>query len=441
MKPEWARRLRDCAGRLPLPAHRHPLPNKESENAMNDTVAAALDGARKYEKDVISFLREMIAIRSESMKEGERCARIKEEYEKLGFDEVFFDKLGNVIARIGNGPLKILMDGHIDCVGVGDPEAWDFDPFEGKHEDGKVWGRGAVDELPSVACMAYGTKLLMERGVPDDVTIYLSATVMEEECDGYCLLHLIEKEKIVPDVVVIGEPTDMDVYRGQRGRVELTITTKGESCHAAQCDLGVNALYKAAPIISEIEQLNKTLKDDEFLGKGTVAVTYIEATTPSLNAVPDSATMFIDRRMSTGETVESVLQEINGLPSLGDARVEVLQYKETSWRGEPAEQEKFYPTWVVPENHPLVQGMAEAVESVLGEAPKISRWSFSTNGVASMGRHGIPSVGFAPGLEELAHTTGEWVATEDLVKATAVYSVFPEIIARRKDELMKDGNK
>ena len=108
-------------------------------------VEIALDGAKKYETEVIKFLREMIAIQSESMKEGKRCERIKQEYEKLGFDEVFFDKLGNVIARIGNGPLKILMDGHIDCVGVGDPAAWDFDPFEGKHEDGKVWGRGAVE--------------------------------------------------------------------------------------------------------------------------------------------------------------------------------------------------------------------------------------------------------------------------------------------------------
>jgi putative selenium metabolism hydrolase len=177
------------------------------------------DGGRKE--------REIIAIPAESGTEAERCQRVRKEYEKLGFDEVFFDRLGNVVARLGDGPLKILMDGHIDCVGVGDRKAWEHDPFQGKFEDGKIWGRGAVDELPAIACMAYGAKILAERGVPKGVTLYLSSTVMEEDCDGYCLLHLIEKEGIRPDVVVLGEPTDLDVYRGQRGRLEATITTRG----------------------------------------------------------------------------------------------------------------------------------------------------------------------------------------------------------------------
>ncbi len=396
---------------------------------------SALAAAEEYRQDIIKFLREMIAIQSESGTEGERCERIRQEYESLGFDEVYFDRLGNVVARIGSGPLEILFDGHIDCVGVGDPASWDFDPFVGKHEDGKIWGRGAVDELPSVACMAYGAKMLRERGFPDDITLYLTASVMEEDCDGYCLLHLIEKEGIRPHVVVIGEPTDLGVYRGQRGRVEATISTRGKSVHAAQCDLGVNALYKMAPIIKDVEALNQRLTDDAFLGKGTVTVSFIECTTPSLNAVPDSAKIYIDRRLTTGETVESALAELRALPNLGDAKVELLEYDTPSWRGERAHQEKFFPTWVLPEEHCVVQSMASAVESVIGKPPRISRWSFSTNGVATMGRHGIPSVGFAPGLEELAHTTEEWVAEDDLVKAAAVYSLLPDLLRKHKDEL------
>ncbi len=401
-----------------------------------DRGSAALAAAEKHRADVVKFLRDMIAIRSESLKEGERCERIRQEYEKLGFDEVFFDRLGNVIAKVGSGPLEILLDGHIDCVGVGDPAAWDFDPFEGKHEDGKIWGRGAVDELPAVACMAYGAKILNERGLPEGVTLYLSASVMEEDCDGYCLLHLIEKEGIRPHAVVLGEPTDLGVYRGHRGRVEATITTLGKSVHAAHCDLGVNALYKMAPIISDVEALNGRLAHDDFLGKGTVAVSFIECTSPSLNAVPDSARIYIDRRLTAGETVEKALQELRDLPDLGDAKVELLEYDVTSWRGERAHQEKFFPTWVLPEEHALVRGVAGSVEAVLGNKPRISRWTFSTNGVASMGRHGIPTVGFAPGLEELAHTTEEWVAEDDLVTATAVYSLIPERLADLADELL-----
>jgi putative selenium metabolism hydrolase len=279
--------------------------------------------------------------------------------------------------------------------------------------------------------MAYGAKILADRGVPDGISLYLTASVMEEDCDGYCMRHLIENEGIRPDVAVLGEPTDLGVYRGQRGRMEATITTRGVSAHGAHADRGINALYKMAPIISDVEKLNSQLAEDDFLGKGSIIVSSIECTTPSLNAVPDSARIYIDRRLTVGETVESSMAELEALPHLGDAEVELLRYDAVSWRGTRAEQNKYYPTWVLEEDHPLVQGVATAAESVLGERPRISRWNFSTNGVATMGVYGIPTVGFAPGLEELAHTTEERVAVEDLLKATAVYSLIPEVLAAR----------
>ena len=390
-----------------------------------------IEAARGYEEQIVRFLRDLIAIPAESGKEGDRCERVRREYESLGFDEVFIDGLGSVVARIGSGDFKILFDGHIDCVGVGDLGNWDFDPFAGKLEDGEIWGRGAVDELPAIAGMAYGAKMLTDRGVPEGVSLYLTASVMEEDCDGYCMRHLIETEGIRPDVAVLGEPTDLGVYRGQRGRMEATITTHGVSAHGAHADRGVNALYKMAPIISDVEQLNEGLAQDEFLGKGSIIVSSIECTTPSLNAVPDSARIYIDRRLTVGETVESSMAELKGLPHLGDAEVELLKYDEVSWRGTRAQQDKYYPTWILDEDHPLVQGVAAAATEALGEAPKISRWSFSTNGVATMGLYGIPTVGFAPGLEELAHTTQERVSVDDLIKATAVYSLIPEMLVDR----------
>jgi putative selenium metabolism hydrolase len=391
---------------------------------------AALVRARQHEQDIVRFLRDMISIPAESCREQARCERVKAEYERLGFDEVFFDGLGSVVARIGSGPFTILMDGHIDCVGVGDPEAWSFDPFIGKHEDGTIWGRGAVDELPAIACMAYGAKILKDHGLPDSVTLYLTASVMEEDCDGYCMLHLIEKEGIRPDVVVLGEPTNLDLYRGQRGRVEATITTRGVSAHGAHAARGINALYAMAPIISDVEALNGSLAEDAFLGKGSVIVSFIDCSTPSLNAVPDRATIYLDRRLTAGESVESAMAELEALPNLGKAEVKLLEYEALSWRGTRANQDKYFPTWVLDEDHPLVQGVADAIAAVRGQQPEISRWFFSTNGVATMGRLGIPTVGFAPGREELAHTTQEHVAVADLITATAVYSLIPERVAR-----------
>jgi putative selenium metabolism hydrolase len=396
-----------------------------------DRGAGALQAARAHEERIVRFLRDLIAIPAESGREGERCERVRREYEVLGFDEVFFDGLGSVVARLGSGPLKILMDGHIDCVGVGDLSSWDFDPFAGKLEDGEIWGRGAVDELPAIAGMAYGAKILADRGVPDGVTLYLTASVMEEDCDGYCMRHLIESEGIRPDLVVLGEPTDLAVYRGQRGRLETTITTRGVSAHGAHAARGVNALYKMAPIIADVEALDGTLADDPFLGKGSVIVSYIECTSPSLNAVPDSARIYIDRRLTVGETVDSAMAELAALPHLGDAALELLKYDALSWRGTRAQQDKYYPTWVLDEDHSLVQGVAAAAAEVLGSRPAISRWHFSTNGVATMGLYGIPTVGFAPGREELAHTTQERVRIDDLLKATAVYSLIPEVLGAK----------
>jgi putative selenium metabolism hydrolase len=385
----------------------------------------ALAGAKGYEQDIVRFLRELIAIPAESGKEKARCERVAAEYRKLGFDDVHFDGLGSVVASIGAGPFTIMFDGHIDCVGVADRSAWRFDPFAGKLEDGKVWGRGAVDELPGVVCAAYGTRLLKERGVPAGIKVVLVASVLEEDCDGLPLQHLIEQEGVRPDVVVLGEPTNLDVYRGHRGRMSVEIVTKGVSAHGAHCERGVNAVYTMSPIVADIEALNTRLGTDDFLGKGTITVSWIDCTSASFNAVPDRCRIVLDRRLTVGETPEKALAELRALPHLGDAEIRVLEWQGNGWTGTPARQEQVFPTWVVAEDHSLVQGVACAATAVLGRRPAISRWVFSTNGVATMGRLGIPTVGFAPGREELAHSTEEWVAVEDLIAATAAYSLIP----------------
>ena len=393
---------------------------------------AALAAARRYGGEVAQFLRELIAIPAESGHEKERCERIRREYQTLGFDDVRVDGLGSVVTRIGDGPFTVMMDAHTDCVGVGDPSAWAHDPFQGKLEDDRVYGRGAVDELPAVACMAYGARILIERGLPEGVRLVLVASVMEESCEGYALMHLIEKEGVRPDAVVLGEPTNLDVYRGHRGRMGIEVVARGVAAHGAFCERGVNAVYKLAPIIADIEALNNRLPEDPSLGKGTVTVSWVDCKSPSFNAVPDEARIVLDRRLTAGESPADVLAQIRALPRIDDAEVRVLRWEGRSWTGVPVTQEQAFPAWVLPEEHPVVDGVAAAVEAVLGHRPEISLWPFSTNGVATMGRLGIPTVGFAPGRQELAHTTGEWVAVEDLTRATAVYSLIPECLIVRR---------
>ena len=389
------------------------------------------NAAEGYREDLVRFLRDLIAIPAETGDEEARCRRVMEEYERLGFDECFFDELGTVVARIGDGPRVLLMDGHIDCVGIGDPASWDFDPHKGKLEDDEIWGRGAVDELPGVVCMAYGAKLLMERGVPDGLTLYLTASVMEELCEGAAHMCLLQSERVRrPDGVILGEPTNMAIYRGQRGRIEAKITLRGRAAHGAQPELGDNALYKAARVLAAVEALGDDLEDDDFLGRGTVVASDIECRTPCRNAVPDLVHLYIDRRLTAGEDADAALARLAALDGLTERdEVTLERYQSKAWTGADVEMDKAYPAWTTPADHPLVVEACAAVEDVLGAAPRVGRWSFSTNGVATRGLLGIPTVGFAPGDEDLAHTTREHVAVDDLVRATAVYARLAERFA------------
>ncbi|NLI09636.1 MAG: YgeY family selenium metabolism-linked hydrolase [Elusimicrobia bacterium] len=389
---------------------------------------------KSYEKDMIAFARDMVRIPSFSCKEGKLVERIKKEMIKAGFDKVKIDAMGNIIGFIGNGKTKIMIDAHIDTVGIGDPKAWKIDPFAGIYKNGSIYGRGATDQKLSMVSMVYAGKAIKELGLAKDYTYMAVGSVQEEDCDGLPLLHIINKEKIRPDFVVLTEPTNLAVYRGHRGRMEIKVTVKGRSCHASAPERGDNAITKMSYIVQEIDKLNKRLKKDKFLGKGTVAVTFTEAKTPSLNAVPDECTIYLDRRLTVGETLKSSVKEIESLPSVKKfkAKVEVLQYDAVSWTGLKVSQEKYFPTWVLSENHKLVQAGVKAGEVALGKKPIVDKWVFSTNGVASAGRLGIPTIGFGPSNEVYAHTVNEFMPADHLIKAASFYACVGGFITGKK---------
>ncbi|HLB50150.1 MAG TPA: M20/M25/M40 family metallo-hydrolase, partial [Anaerolineales bacterium] len=251
-----------------------------------------------HRDDIIKFMREICAIPSMESKIGPVGERIGAEMRKLGFDEVRFDKMGNILGRIGNGPKVLVYDSHIDTVGVGDPAGWEWDPFEGKVEHGVLYARGSCDEKGSTPGMVYGLAIARDLGLLGGLTVYYFGN-MEEWCDGIAPNSFVEADpKVRPDFVVVGEPTKMQVYRGHKGRVELKITASGKSAHAASHHLGDNALYKMLSIIAGIRDLDAHLPSDPFLGKATVVVTDAKISTVSINAVPDGFTIFIDRRVT-----------------------------------------------------------------------------------------------------------------------------------------------
>jgi putative selenium metabolism hydrolase len=381
--------------------------------------------------NIVQFMREICAIPSVESLIGPVGERIAEEMRKLRFDEVRFDKMGNIMGRIGNGSRTIVFDSHIDTVGVGDPDEWQWNPFEGKVEDGVLYARGACDEKGSTPGMVYGMAFARDLGLLDGWTAWYFGN-MEEWCDGIAPNTFVEVDPgIRPDFVVIGEPTKMQVYRGHKGRIELKVTAKGVSAHAASNHVGINAIYLLLPVIAGIRDLEPQLGDDPFLGHGKITVSDMKVQTPSINAVPDEAVIFIDRRMTFGESKEDAIAQVEALipeESKDRVKVEALFYEEPSYTGFVFPVDKYFPAWALNEDHGLVQASLQARELIGLDYKPASKWSFSTNGIYWAGKANIPSIGFGPGDEVTAHTVMDSVDLNDMVKATEFYAILPSLI-------------
>jgi putative selenium metabolism hydrolase len=396
---------------------------------MEKNFTNVIEKANEYKPAITKFLRDMIAIPSESRREADVIQRIKQEMEAVGFDRVEIDPMGNILGYIGTGKHLIAMDAHIDTVGVGDPEQWDHDPYKGFEDDEIIVGRGASDQEGGMAAMVYAGKIIKDLNLEDDYTLLVTGTVQEEDCDGLCWQYIIKENNIRPEFVVSTEPTSCRIYRGQRGRMEIKVSTAGVSCHGSAPERGDNAIFKMAPILNELQVLHANLKDDNFLGKGSLTVSEIFYSSPSRCAVADGCTISIDRRLTAGETGELAMQQIRNLPAVkgSAARVSMYDYAEPSYTGLVYPTESYFPAWKIDDDHPACQTLADSFKGLFQEEPVVDKWTFSTNGVSIMGLFGIPCIGFGPGHEDQAHAPNEKTWKSELVKAAAMYAVIPKV--------------
>ena len=426
---------------------------------------AIKQAAAGYEAAMTKFLRELVAIPGESAGEEGHVRRIKAEMEAVGFDKAEIDKQGNVIGWMGKGKTLIGFDAHVDTVGIGNKANWTFDPYQGYESATEIGGRGTSDQLGGIVSSVYGAKIMKDLGLLNDqYQVVVVGSVQEEDCDGLCWQYIINEDNIRPAFVVSTEPTDGGIYRGQRGRMEIRVDVKGVSCHGSAPERGDNAIYKMADILRDVRALNENpaegaevsglarmldekfnpeYQEARFLGRGTVTVSEIFFTSPSRCAVADSCSVSLDRRMTAGETWESCLDEIRALPAArkygGDVTVSMYQYDRPSWTGCVYPIECYFPTWVIPEDHPVTKALQEAYYGLYGEKrigspetlaarenrPLTDKWTFSTNGVSIMGRNGIPCIGFGPGAENQAHAPNEHTWKQDLVTCAALYAAVP----------------
>lgn len=429
------------------------------------------EAAQKYEADMTRFLRDIVKFPGESCDEKAHIDRIAEEMRKLDFDKVEIDPQGNVLGYMGTGKTLIGYDAHIDTVGIGNIDNWEFDPYEGFESETEIGGRGTSDQCGGIVSAVYGAKIMKDLGLLNDTyRVVVTGTVQEEDCDGLCWQYIINEDGVKPEFVVSTEPTDGGIYRGQRGRMEIRVDVKGVSCHGSAPERGDNAIYKMADILQEIRALNENDADEKtsikglakmldekynpewkearFLGQGTVTVSQIFYTSPSRCAVADSCAVSLDRRMTAGETWESCLDEIRALPSVqkygDDVEVSMYNYDRPSYTGCVYPIECYFPTWVIPEDHKVTKALEAAYKGLYGDKrlgneetapsrinrPLTDKWTFSTNGVSIMGRNGIPCIGFGPGAEAQAHAPNEKTWKDDLVRCAAVYAALPAMYCK-----------
>jgi putative selenium metabolism hydrolase len=375
---------------------------------------------------MISFLRDIVAIPSFDSNIRAVAARVERELRALGFSDIHYAPYGDLVACIGNGKKILLYDSHLDTVGVGDEREWTYGAFSGAIENGMMYGRGTADEKGSTPPMIYGLAIARDLGLLDGFTAYYFGSI-EEWCEGLSAQVFVEEEKIKPDFVVIGEPTNLRVYRGQKGRCEMRVAACGRSAHGASPWLGDNAVYKMQAVIRTIQDLDARLPNDPFLGRGSIVVTHIESREASLNAVPDGCSIVLDRRLTRGETAHDALEQVRALLPSSDFEIEFLRYARPSYNGYLREHEQIFPAWTFDEAHPLIRAAIETSRA-LGWDTTTGKWNFSTNGAYWAGVAQIPSVGFGPGEEEIVHMVDEHVRVDDVVRAAAWYALLPAMI-------------
>jgi putative selenium metabolism hydrolase len=381
----------------------------------------------QHKADLIAFTQSLVRIRSYSGQEEGIIRFIEQKMKDLGYDEVTVDSMGNVIGRIGEGGKSILFDSHVDTVEVNDEKEWDVPPFSAKIADGRLHGRGSVDMKSSIAASIYAGAIAKERGLNAGKTVYVSCTVFEEDCDGENLKHLFKELNLRPDYVVICEPSNNQIVLGHKGKLQVSIKTRGISAHGSAPEKGVNAVYEMAEIIQRVEKKNLELMKKEK-PRGTLVLSKISSVSASLNAVPSACEIYLDRRIIPEETEEDILQEMDQLIRGKNATWVFGTLHRKSWTGREIHYQPFHLAWKIDPDHELTKACKTAYFKTFGyEANEFDFWDFSTNAVTPVSQ-GIPTIGFGPGEYKLAHMRNEKCEVQQIVDACEFYARLIEKI-------------
>ncbi len=381
-------------------------------------------------QELVDVVRALIRQRSYSGEEGAAVAAAKTLFEAYGYDEIVVDVYGSITGLINGkrpGP-TVLYDSHIDTVPVPDASVWIHGPWSGDVADGQLFGRGTSDMKGAlgsalVACADFAR----ESGRDFPGRLAVTGVVYEELFEGIAARSLSERFK--PDYVVIGEASELNLKRAQRGRAEVVVETFGVPAHSANPDKGVNAVYQMAKAILEIQKL--VAPEQPVLGKGILELTDIVSTPyPGASVVPSHCRATFDRRLLVGETPSSVLAPVQAVLdrlAAGDpkfkGKVSLAEATLVCHTGATIGGQRFFPGWRFDDDAPFVRASLEALRKV-GIPAELSQYSFCTNGSHYAGEAGIKTIGFGPSRENLAHTIDEHVEIAHLEAAYRGYKAL-----------------
>lgn len=380
-------------------------------------------------ESAIAFARDIIRIPSASGEEKEVAERVVEEVKRLKFDDVWIDEIGNVLARVkgtGDAP-PIMLCSHLDVVDAGEPSQWECPPFSGEIAGGYLHGRGSVDCKGPLALQTYAAAALLDSRPAGDV--YLACTVFEES-GSWGMAHIMEQKTVQPAAVILGEATDGDICIGHRGRKEVKIIIHGKAAHASAPHRGSNPVNSLPSVLAALNSFADEIPSHSVLCPSTLVPTIIETWPRSPNMIPEQVRIVIDWRtlpypQNPVDALRSFLKSRLDGRIVDSIDVQEQSEMQTAYTGLNKTASVSTSSFLLAASHPVVEAATGAVTTALGYKPATRPWIFGTDGGCSCGIHDIPTIGFAPGREECAHTNLERLRLEG---ARTAYDAYPALM-------------
>jgi putative selenium metabolism hydrolase len=384
------------------------------------------------DEPLLEFLRDIVRIESTPGREERVVQRIVEEMRRLGYADAQVDDAGNAVGRLGQGSPRVLIDCHVDTIPMHSTGRWRHDPLGAELDAGRLYGLGVCDMKASAAAAIYGVARMFAANPPDGA-VFVVSSIAEEMMEGAALASTFDR--CSPDVAIIGEPSDLRLCIGQRGRAKLEVDVVGEASHAGHPEVGINAAECMAEFVQAVEGLEHPIHP--VLGRRSVTCIDIHSEPyPSVSMVPATCRARFDCRFGPDDTEQSLVALVSkessvwarrSRPPRLDCHVYVAEFE--TFNGRRYQVPEYAPAWLISPNSELVTAALSGLRSA-GLPAELSTYGFCTNGSLTAGLRGVPTLGYGVGREAEAHTVDEHIDVENLFRAANGYGAIVGAILR-----------